>query len=237
MKRAILMRLRGRRDDAGFTLVEMLVSMVLLTIVITTALQVVLVTSRVVNTSRNSQDLTEEARIALNRMSRELRQASAITAVTNPGTSPTLTTSYATYNPAADTSLTFQSDFNGNGTIEPTAPDPEVVTYKFDYANSRLLLQAGGQTLPVLASNVTGFKLNFTSRQINYDGTVDGIKNGIVDWEELDADPAHVKGNGNHQLDSTELPFIDSVTIQLTLFKGNHKQVFRTQVDLRNESY
>jgi prepilin-type N-terminal cleavage/methylation domain-containing protein len=232
---------RRRGNDEGFTLVEMLVASIILAIILAVTMSVVVATNKVVSNSRDAQDLTEQARIAMNRMARELRQARDITAVTNPGVSSTLTASPSytplpTYNPNADTSLTFESDFNGDGNIDPTGPDPEVVTYKFDYANSQLLLQAGGQTLPVLASNVTGFQLNFTSRQINYDGTVDGVKNGVVDWEELDADPAMVKGNQNHLLD-VELPYIDSVTITLTLFRGHHKQVFRTQVDLRNGAY
>lgn len=238
IRRLVAVRQRMRRDE-GFTLVEMLVASIILAVILTVTMSVVFVTNQVVTSSRDAQSLTEEARIALNRMARELRQASAITSVTNPGVSSTLTASpaYATYNPAADTSITFQDDFNGNGTIEPDATDPEVITYQLDYANSRLLLQAGGQTLPVLASNVTGLKFNFTSRQIAYDGDIDGVKNGIVDWEELDADPAHVKGNGNHQLDATELPYVDSVQITLTLFRGHHRQVFQTQVDLRNGAY
>jgi hypothetical protein len=58
-----------------------------------------------------------------------------------------------------------------------------------------------------------------------------------VTWEELDADPARIKGNGNKQLDGLELAYVDSVSIELTLFKGKHTQLYRTQVDLRNRPY
>jgi hypothetical protein len=61
------------------------------------------------------------------------------------------------YDATANTAITFEVDFNGNGVIEPNAGDPEVITYSYNRASSRLLLQAGGQTLPVLASNVTSF--------------------------------------------------------------------------------
>lgn len=229
-----------RGEDAGFTLVETLVASILLILVLTMTLGVANSTGGVVGQARDSTDLNEEARVALNRMARELREASAITAVTNPAQSPSLAVSYASpaFDAAANTSLTFEADFNGNGTVEPNATDPEVVTYKFDRAASKLLLQAGGQTLPVLASNVTSFKLSFTSRQIAYDGTVTGSpKDGVVTWEELDADPAAVKGNGNRRLDALELGFVDSVAIELTLFRGKHQQIYRTQVDLRNRPY
>ena len=56
-------------------------------------------------------------------------------------------------------------------------------------------------------------------------------------WEELDADPAGVRGNGNKLLDRRAPATIDSVAIELTLFKGERRQTYRTQVDLRNRPY
>lgn len=221
----------------GFTMVEMLVASSLFMLLNVFTFTAVLGHARVTEATRDATDINQEARLVLNRMARELREASAVIAATNPGVFPYSPT-YATFNPAADSSLTFEVDFNNVNGIEPMAADPEVITYKYDRAGERLLLQAGGQTLPVLAANVTAFKLSFLSRQHDYNGTLTGgVPNDkIVTWEELDADPAGVRGNGNKMLD-LELAYIDSIVIEITLFKGQRKQTYRTQVDLRNRPY
>jgi type II secretory pathway component PulJ len=222
----------GRDGEAGFTMVEMLVAASLFMVLNIFTFTAVLSTAEVTTKARDGLDVNQEARLLLNRMSRELREASSVTAATNPATFPH-TAAWATFDPNGDSSLTFEVDFNNNKVIEPNAADPEVITYKYERAKERLLLQAGGQTLPVLATNVTGFKLLFTSRLNLYDGTVDGVKDGVVTWEELDKDLALVKGNGNRLLD-VELTSVNAVRIEITLFKGQRRQTYRTQVDLRN---
>lgn len=234
MMRCLRKRL-GEAQEQGFTLVEILVAGSLFMLLNLFTFTAVIGNARVTETARDATDVNQEARVLLNRMARELREAKAITAAVNPGTFPH-NPAYAVFDPNADSSLTFDVDFNGVNGIEPLAADPEVVTYKYDRAGQRVLLQAGGQTLPVLAANVTAFKLSFTSRQFLYDGTVDGAKDNVVTWEELDADPADVKGNGNKKLD-LELNYIDAVTVEITLFKGQRRQTYRTQVDLRNRPY
>lgn len=225
----------SRKGDEGFTLIEILVAASLFMLLNLFTFTAVIGNARVTQTARDATDVNQEARVLLNRMARELREAKAITIAANPGTFA-YTSPYAVFDPAADSSLTFEVDFNGVNGVEPLAADPEVITYKYDKAGQRVLLQAGGQTLPVLAANVTAFKLGFTSRQFLYDGTVDGVKDNVVTWEELDADPAGVKGNGNKKLD-LELNYIDAVTVEITLFKGQRRQTYQTQVDLRNRPY
>jgi prepilin-type N-terminal cleavage/methylation domain-containing protein len=223
--------------DGGFTLVEMLVASVLLVLILVMTTTIVFSTSKMVNQTRTSIDLNEEARVALNRIAREFREASAITSVTNPSPSTASLASYSSYQPNGDVSITFNVDFNGDGTIEPNAADPETITYSYKQSTGQLLLQAGGQTLPVLAADVTGFNLTFTSRLTSADGSVDGLKDGVVGWEELDADTADGYGNANHQLDPLELGYVDSVGIQITVLKGSHKQTYQSQVNLRNRPY
>ena len=213
-------------------MVEMLVAASLFMMLNIFTFTAVLSTAEVTTKARDGLDVNQEARLLLNRMSRELREASGVTASVNPATFPHSPT-WASFDANGDSSLTFEVDFNNNKVIEPAAADPEVITYKYERANERLLLQAGGQTLPVLAANVTGFRLLFTSRLNLYDGTVDGTKDGVVTWEELDRDPKQVKGNGNKLLD-VELTSVDAVRIEITLFKGQRRQTYRTQVDLRN---
>lgn len=236
----MISRLRARLHDggraSGFTLVEVLVASSLFMLLNVFTFTAVISHAKVTEATRDATDVNQEARLLLNRMSRELREASYVSSAVNAGVG-SYSPAYATFNPAADSALTFEVDFNGVNGIEPNAADPEVITYRYDRVAERLLVQAGGQTTPVLAANVTAFKLTFTSRQAQYDGTVNGVRDGIVTWEELDADPARVRGNGNRTLDPLELQYVDAVNIDMTLFKGQRRQTYRTQVDLRNRPY
>ncbi len=227
---------RLRREDSGFTLIELLVTMILVGLVGTMVFTSVMATQRAAESSRQVNDLNEEARLVLNRMSRELREAKRITAVINP--------MGPGYSATDDTSITLQVDFNGNGTIEPTAADPEELTYFYDVSAQQLQLQAAGEALPVLAANVSGFQVNFTSRKHVFDGTttasggvcgavVPGARDGIVDWQEVDGNPALLYGNCNGALDA-ELAVVDSVYINLRVLYGPKQQQYQTQIDLRN---
>ncbi|HET6816873.1 MAG TPA: prepilin-type N-terminal cleavage/methylation domain-containing protein [Mycobacteriales bacterium] len=241
----ITRRLESQDRDAGFTLVEMLVSMLIFGLLSTAILTFTFSSARTVTSSNNYNDINEEARVVLNRMTRELREAKTIVSATNPYTVYAGANPWA-FQPNADSSVTFDTDFNGNGTIEPDAPDPEEITYYYDRADRQLLLKAAGQSVPVLAANVEGFSLAFNSRiyrlgVYNLDSDLSASPSadadpGIVDWEELDADPLGVYGNGNHTLDQ-ELQYIDSVTITLTMLKGSHQQKYTASVDLRNRPY
>ena len=237
--------------DAGFTLVEMLVAMVLLG-----AFGVVFVTTIVgaktsLSATASSQDLNEEARLALNRMARELRQANAITKVINPDGS--------SYSTSAITAVTFTADFNGDGCIDgvaisptPTPPpvctpysanNPETLTYCWDpsAAAKQVYLIPGtlsGTTcqvagsMPILAGQVIAFKLSYRSNRYLNDANGDGI----TTWTELDQAGPPV-GNQNGVLDQPEMANIDSVVIDLTVASsGRFSQSYETQVDLRNLS-
>ena len=239
---ALLRRVRAADGTRGFTLVELLVSSMLFLMLSSMVFTAVISASRAAQGSREYNDLNEEARLLLNRMSRELREAKAVTAVANPGgaVDGTGTPKFGGYyasDATGDVEVTFDVDFNGNGTIEPAADDPETLTYRYDRANRRVLLLAAGQSLPVLAAEVETFVLRYTSRVHEADGAVDGVADGVVDWEELDADAADADGNGNNVLDGQELSKLDSITIELTVLRGSRQQTYRTQVDLRNRPY
>ena len=88
---------------------------------------------------------------------------------------------------------------------------------------------SGGQ--PLLAGDVSAFKVAFRSNVYRDDlnPTV-----GVTTWTELD-ESGVPDGNNNGTLD-VELPNVDSVVLTLTMSVGGHQQVYRTQVDLRNQS-
>jgi prepilin-type N-terminal cleavage/methylation domain-containing protein len=239
--------------DSGFTLVEMLVAMVILGALGSVFLTTVFGAETSAKGTSSEQDLNEEARLALNRMARELRQADALTSVLNPdGTA---------YDSSAITAVTFTADFNGDGCIDGvaltdgavctaySASNPETLTYCWDPSASvrQLYLIPGSLSgsschvdgaLPILAGQVTSFKLSYRSNEYLYDvtGGDDGQSDGITTWTELDQAGSPV-GNDDGVLDSPELANIDSIVIELNVSaNGQHQQSYGTQVDLRNLS-
>lgn len=208
--------------DAGISLVEVLVGMGLFALVGTLLLGLALSTSRVTDDTRALANVGEESRLAMERMTRELRQATTITAVQLP--------------PASTTAVTFWTDFNGNGVQELNAADPEVLTYRWNPATSRLTLtanDAGGTaiTRPVMAASVSDFTLGLRSSKWQYDTNGDGA----TTWQELDAAAAPV-GNANSAPDSVELTHIDLVELSMTVLDGARAQTYTTKVDLRNRN-
>jgi prepilin-type N-terminal cleavage/methylation domain-containing protein len=216
-------QLSDQDQDQGFTLIEILVAMGLFGVLGTLLLGLALSTGRVTDDTRALTNVNEESRLSMERMARELRQASAVLA--------------ATQHPASSTtSITFWTDFNGNGVQDLNAADPEVLTYRWNPATSRLTLTANDAsgtavTRPVLAANVTEFELGLRSSQWEYDGDADGI----TTWEELDAAGGAV-GNGNGVPDQPELENIDLVSFSITVTNDGRIQTYSTQVDLRNRN-
>jgi prepilin-type N-terminal cleavage/methylation domain-containing protein len=242
---------RRAASDRGFTLIEMLVSMIIMGLVGTVVMSVVFGARTASTASVSQHDLNEEARQALNRMAREVRQATAITAVQNPDG--------AAYDGTKITSMTFTADFDGDGCIDGVAPtptptpaptcspssssNPETLTYCWDpsVAVRQLYLVPGAVgsntcsasgARPILAGQVTSFQLAYRSNSYLYDANSDGV----TAWSELDGAVAPV-GDSNDVLDANELKSVDSVVLTLTVSAGGaHTQNYQTQVDLRNLS-
>lgn len=211
-------------NDQGMTLIEVLVAMGLFAVLSTLLLGLAVSTNAVTQDTRARTAVTEEARTAMERMTREVRQSSGLDAVTLPtDAAPDIT------------SFTFWTDFDGDGVRDTNAADPEVLTYRWKHSTQRLSLTAqtdsGDETRPVLAANVTSFVVELRSSEWAFD--TDG--NGITTWQELDAKGAPV-GNQNGVPDGPELTHIDLVAVTLTVQDGNGTQTYRTQIDLRNRS-
>lgn len=221
--------------DAGYTLVELMVAMGIFLLLTGMIMTSVLSISRATTDVRQFTNINEQARVAVERLTRELRQAKDVSSVTLPAT------------PGGDTALTFDVDFNGVNGIEVSAADPEVLTYRYDSTNQRLTLTANDEsgtavTRPILSSEVSAFTLDFRSSLWQYDGcrptdtagAPTGTPDGVTDWTELDT----VCGGGNHDgvLDSTELTRIDLVVVTLSVLQGPHRQTYQTQVSLRNNA-
>ena len=217
---------RRSPHDAGVSLVEVLVGMGLFILLGTLLLGLALSTSRVTEETRKLASVSEQSRLAMERITRELRQAEAITSVQLPTTT------------SDETAITFWTDFDGDRVKNVNAADPEVMTYRWNPTSKQLTLtanDAGGTavTKPMLAVNVTGFVLGLRSSKWQYD-TSPPPNDVATTWQELDKAGAPV-GNNNDVADGPELQNIDLLSLDLTVTEGTHAQTYSTQVDLRNQ--
>lgn len=208
--------------EHGFTLVEMLVAISLFLLLSTALLTMTLSVERAVTASQQFTNMNEQARVATERLSREMRQASEVRSVVIPAVR------------GGDAAVTFGVDFNGNNIVEDSVQDPEVITYRYDSTNERLTLTANDEdgvahTRPILSDEVTAFEFEFRSSLWQYDTNGDGI----TTWQELDASAI---GNRNNVLDSAELRHIDLIAFTLTVMDGPHKQTYQSLVGLRNQT-
>ncbi len=215
---------RTEPRDAGLTMAEVLVAMTLFGLLGTILLGFVISTAAVSDNVRASTSISGDARLALERMSRELRQARDVEAAT-------LTTDAV--------SITFWTDFNGNDIREVNAVDPEVLTYRWDRDARRLTLTANDPngvavTRPVLAGNVELMTLRLRSSLWQYDGAGTGVRDGITTWQELDAAGSPV-GDGNNSPDPVELDHVDLVSAVLRVSDRGVTRDYVMQVDLRNQ--
>ena len=128
--------------DNGLTLIEVLVAMVIFGVFTSLALGIVISTSRASDDTRKLTTVGEETRLGMERLTREVRQASAVSAVALPQTS------------SDETRFTILIDFDGNSCIDPAAADPEKVTYIYDPNTDVLTMKADGHDAPLLATKV-----------------------------------------------------------------------------------
>lgn len=256
-------RLRAHREEAGFTLAEMLIAIILSSIVASILLSLTLAAQQSVKTTTNQDDLNAEARVALNRISRDLRQATpytvlgaitpAITAVQNPDGSG--------YVPGAVTSLTFDADFNGDGCIAGLASDPlpgsspatscnpaktvdptnpETVTYCWGGSSDQHIYLISGTVKSGTCTPSSG-------------GTAEPLLSGQVSNFEVyyrsnlyryDANGDGITtwseldagGDNDGVLDQGDLTSINSVVLSMTGSTSGHSQAYQTQIDLRDVS-
>lgn len=67
-----------KKEDQGFTLIEMLVSISILTVIMAAMFSFLWGASKHWSTAQNAAEVTENARLGLNRMTRELKQATEV---------------------------------------------------------------------------------------------------------------------------------------------------------------
>lgn len=162
-----------RSEESGYSLVEVLVSVVLFSIVSIGFTQVMLSGARGTDVTRRNVRVSEEGRLGLNRIVRDVREAGWLSL---PGTDAA----------GVYTSFTIKTDYNGNGVYANSAgpagtaeSNYEVVTYTYDAAAKKITVTAEGFPAETLISGVepVGTKpvFSFTSNRLEYDWSGDGV--------------------------------------------------------------
>ena len=164
---------RRRFDHGGFTLTELLVAMTCLGLVLAALTGMFVSGQQSFLVGANQVEAQENVRIALQRMSDEIRGA-------GNGPSGAKFTAIAAGQTA--TSLILQNDWNGNGSIEPAvttnvngAPRGEQVTYS--YVGTQLMRQESG--VDAAAVPLVGGIQSLTFTYLGADGATTAVTDNI----------------------------------------------------------
>lgn len=203
--------------EAGFSLIEMLVALLLLSLVSTAFYQVLFAQTRASEVTETVTDVSGAARLGFNRMVRDTREAALIDSA----------------NPAA---YTIKINYDGNGVYaNPNSRGvSEILTYSYNSGTGTITLN--GETLVSGVSAAPGKDIfTFSSNWLEYDWNNDGT----TTWQELDVASSStygVVGVGNNDgiLNSGELPYLTTVTFALRVTAGNHFTDFTATSQLRN---
>lgn len=211
------------RSEAGYTLTELLVAVVVFAVASTAMYQVLFSSARGSDTTRNVVRVSEEARLGFSRMVRDTREGEAV------------------IGPTAN-SFKVETDFNANGVIEPNPIDPignyESLTYTFNESSTGdgTISVSNGVKTEVLMRGVDCLRnpddtcsdvFSYGSSRLEYSGG-----DGVTTAADLDADAAI--GNNNGVIDDRELDFVDTVTFALVVRVGDSETTFSTTAQLRN---
>ncbi len=243
------LRTAQARRDTGMTLIELLVASSLLMVLMAVGLTTLAGVRDGASRTRAQHDLNEEGRNALNRMVREIRQATELTYVVNADGPD--------YDPTKLTALSLRADFDNDGCAGNDAPcvtdvtaNPESLTYCFDpqgtaATRTYLWLIPTGLTSdpascdlpgaePILAGNVASFSAEYRSNQYRFDTEA---PTGVTTWREIDAaiPPIGDVGGSDGKINTSALKSVNTVVLHLRMGKQGLSQDYTTQVDLRNK--
>lgn len=215
----------------GFTLVETLVAVALFSVLAAGFYTVMFSQVRGSERTRSVARITEEARLGFNRMVRDTREGSSITAA--DGCDQTTMEAGDCYN--------VKVDFDDDGIFQnPNAQgDYENVTFSHNGADDTIditVCDPAGCTTEILIEGVVPSSdgadvFQFSSNLLRYDTS----GNGVTEWEELDAATDEV-GNSNTDLDAGEWPYLTNVSFsfQIEGERAGELTQFNSEAQLRN---
>lgn len=138
------------RDQNGFTLVELMVSMGIGMVILAAVTTTFMSQTRIYNAQEQINEMQQNARGALDILSRELKMAGY---KPNGGGFDGVT--YST------TQLRVQADLNSDGAISTSSTANEQITYAFDNANEQITRAVGSGSAQILAEHISAFTFNY----------------------------------------------------------------------------
>ena len=199
-----------RSSEGGFTLIEMLVAITLLSVALGGFYSVMFSGTRGAARAQNVADIGEEARLGLNRLIRDTRQASDISAV-------------------SPTSYSLSVDFDGN-TVAGESPnsDLEEESLTFAYNAVARTIELNGETLIEGVDPLPGVDMfSYSSNLLEYDWNNDGV----TTLAELDAAASQ---SPPVALAANKSIYLSNVSYQFTVTSGDTSSIVRGQAELRN---
>lgn len=194
------------RSQSGFTLVEVLVAFALFSVLSISFYAVVFGAVRGSGTTRSVARISEEARLGLNRMVRDTREAERIVNVDPP--------------PGTE-SYSIRVDFNRDGDTSDSGE-----TEEFVFAQSTREITLNGDVLVRGVERVPGSEIfSFSSNLLEYDtGGGGGVAgDGVATFEEVSAETG-----------GDVFPYLTNVAFALRVVDDDRSTDFRTEAQLRN---
>lgn len=202
--------MKSDRNERGVTLIELLVTFAVFSTVAAGFYSVMFSGITGSGTARSVNTISQEARLGINRMLRDTREARAVTAATT-------------------TSFTVEVDFDGSGQMPTPSSSPngqgdyEVLTYSFDAAAKRILLN--GEILIAGVEKASPDVFSYASNLLEHDLNGDGITT-LAELETADQNGATLAPNKNL--------YISEIRFHFDVRDGDRVTQFNSEAQLRN---
>lgn len=134
----------------GFTLTELMVVVAISLSVLAAVTTSFMSQTRIYNAQEQINEMQQNARGALDVLTRELRMAGY-----NPNGGSFDGITYST------SQLMIQADLDGNGAISTSSTANERITYAYDYTNKQITRAVGSSSAEALADNIWGFTFSY----------------------------------------------------------------------------
>ncbi|HXG51456.1 MAG TPA: prepilin-type N-terminal cleavage/methylation domain-containing protein [candidate division Zixibacteria bacterium] len=193
------MATRRLKDTRAFTLTELLVTMAIGMVTLAAVTTTFMTQARFYNAQEQVNQMEQNARGALDVITRELKMA---------GYNPAGGSFYGVTYSASQ--LMIQADLDSSGSISTDSTKNEQIVYAFDNANNRITRRVGTGSTEVLADNITAFTFSY----LDASGASTSVSADIrqvaisITAQTANPDPNYAQNNGyrTYQIAATVTP-------------------------------